>query len=82
MSVSFRHRIATIAVAGAAAGGLLVAPSADAEPVEPVNVRASERYWACIAVDHVEVGTCLENPLPDLNDHGSLPAIVGGLLGR
>lgn len=78
---SFRRRLAAVAVAGAglalaAAGGASAAP---AETVGPASVAAG--YWACVAIDGVDVGTCLENPLPDLSGVPTVPDTVNGLLG-
>lgn len=76
---------ALLVAGGSVAAG--VASADTAETVEPTDVtqslrlRASERYWACLAIDHVDIGTCVENPLPDLNDYGSVPQIVGSLTG-
>ena len=80
-----RHRIAAaVAVAALCAGaGSTHAAMADTHSSDaPVDIRSTkDRYWACLAVDHVEVGTCIENPLPDLSGYDSLPEIIAGILG-
>lgn len=81
-----RHRIAVaVAVAALCAGaGSTHAAMADTAQRSdgPIDIRSTkDRYWACLAVDHVEVGTCIENPLPDLSGYPSVPEIVAGLLG-
>ncbi len=71
-------------VAAAAGIGLAAVPTASAEPAptpSPITIQAAERYWACVAVDQVHVGTCLQNPLPDLSGVRTVPDIVGSLLG-
>jgi hypothetical protein len=81
-----RHRIAiAVGVAVLCAGlGSTHAAMADTAPSSdaPVDIRSTkDRYWACLAVDHVEVGTCIENPLPDLSGYDSLPEIIARILG-
>ena len=61
-----RRRVAAVAIAAALAAGLGGAHVASAGPVDVTTPR--ERYWACVAVDTVDVGTCVGNPLPDPND--------------
>lgn len=79
--VAVRSAIAALAVAA----GALLAPQVSAAPVEPVDdpvtVTAAERYWACVAVDHVEVGACLGNPYPDLSQHPTVPELVERVTG-
>lgn len=80
-----KRRLCLIAAVAALAGGLTSAHVASADPVDGldgVDVRAErERYWACVAIDHVEIGACLSNPLPDLSRYPSVPEIVNGVLG-
>lgn len=54
---------------------------APAPHVDPLTLAVDEEYWACVALDHVEVGTCIENPLPDLSDVDDLEGLLGALLG-
>ena len=70
-----RRRLAAVAVAAALAAGLGSAHVASADLLDDgVDVRsAKERYWACVAVDTIQVGTCLRNPLPNPNDWGEPP---------
>ena len=57
-----RRRLAAIAILAALAGG--AGTAAQAATGDTVTEQ-QRRYWACLAVDHVEIGACLENPLPD-----------------
>ena len=66
-----RRRLAAVAIAAALAAGLGGAHVASAGPVDVNSPR--ERYWACVAVDTIEVGACLRNPLPDPDDWGRPP---------
>jgi hypothetical protein len=78
-----RRRIAAaIAIAAVACGGLGSAHVAMADTGDaPVDVRSTrDRYWACLAVDHVEIGTCVENPLPDMSEYPSVPEMVDQVL--
>lgn len=84
-SRTLRARLGLAAVAAALAGGFGVAGHADAAPVPeprdvPTAVAVDDDYWACLALDYVEVGMCLENPLPDLSEYPTVPDIVNGLL--
>ncbi len=47
--------------------GAVAAQASPTDDVQPPSVSAttSSSYWACIALDHVEIGACLRNPLPD-----------------
>ena len=83
ISNSFRRRLGLVAAAAALAGGVGLADHATAEldPVEPVDVTVSDDYWACLALDYVEVGTCIENPLPDLSGYPTVPDTLRRLLG-
>lgn len=62
------RRVAAVAALTSAAlvGGLAVAPVADAAPEpEVTSMQMQARStWACIAVRGVNVGFCLDNPLP------------------
>ena len=66
-----RRRLAAVAIAAALAAGLGGAHVASAGPVDVHTPR--DRYWACVAVDTVDVGACVRNPLPDPNDLGRPP---------
>ncbi len=57
--------------------GALALPSAEATPAPP-DVSASE--WACLAVAGVDLGLCLENPVPDLGALPTVPELLGGVL--
>ena len=75
-----RRRIAAL-VAGVAlaGGGGSVAHAAATDDVS-VN-QTQERYWACLAVDHVEIGTCVKNPYPDPSTWPHPTDIVEGVVG-
>lgn len=63
-----RRRLVLVLAAVAATFGTFGAVTAQASPVDaeaPSVDTTSKEYWACVAIDHVEVGACLENPLPD-----------------
>lgn len=80
------RRIALLTGALAAAFALTGVGIAHADlldgPHEPsVDVPAGQRYWACLAIDHVEVGACVSNPLPDLSEHPTVPDVVDDLTG-
>ena len=80
-----RHRIAVaigVAVLCAGVGSTHAMADTARSSEAPIDINSTkDRYWACLAVDHVEVGTCIENPLPDLSGYESLPEIVAGILG-
>lgn len=79
-----RRRIAAaIATTAVLSGGLGSAHVAMADPGdESIDIRSTrDRYWACVAVDYVEIGTCIANPLPDMSAYPSVPEIVDSLLG-
>lgn len=84
VTTSFRRRLGLVVAAAAVAGGFGVASHATAAPappaVEPAAVTMSDDYWACVALDYVDVGMCLENPLPDLSEHRTVPDTVNDLL--
>lgn len=69
---------AAFALTGA---GIAHADVLDGGDQPSVDVEAAERYWACIAIDHVEVGACLSNPLPDLSEYPTVPDMVDDLTG-
>ena len=78
-----RRRLTAVAVAAALLGGLGTAhvAAADSGAEEPVDVRSmKEKYWACVAVDHVEIGACIENPFPDMSGYPSVPQLLDQLL--
>ena len=78
-----RRRIAAaIATTAVLCGGLGSAHVAMADTGdEPVDIRSTrDRYWACVAVDYVEIGTCIENPLPDMSAYPSVPEMVDRVL--
>lgn len=87
ISNSLQRRLGLVAAAAALAGGLGLAElssvanaTAGSEPIEPVDVAVSDDYWACLALDYVEVGTCIENPLPDLSGYPTVPDMLHRLL--
>lgn len=84
ISNSFRRRLGLVAAASTLVGGfgLAEAATAQSEPVERTNVAVSGDYWACLALDYVEVGACLENPLPDMSGYPTVPDTLRGLLGN
>ncbi|WP_436796224.1 hypothetical protein [Actinospongicola halichondriae] len=76
--------IAATAVLGATlALGAVALPSAQATPepatIAPPAVTASE--WACLAVGGVDLGLCLDNPVPDTSGLPTVPEILGDVLG-
>lgn len=81
-----RRRVATVTLAAALVGGLggahvAASDSGAGDAVEGVEVRAAKDYWACVAVDHVNVGACVENPFPDLSQYPTVPELLDQLLG-
>ena len=69
-----RRRLAAVVVTAALAGGLGSAHVASADVLDDgVDLRSAKGYWACVAVDTIQVGTCLHNPLPNPNDWGQPP---------
>ena len=66
---SIRRRLAIVATALAALGGAAVVTagdaSADPAPRAGDHVRG-RRLLGVLAVQHVNIGACLANPLPDL----------------
>ena len=70
-----RRRLAAVVIAAALTGGLGSAHVASADDLgDDLDLRSTrERYWACVAVDTIHVGTCIRNPLPDPNDWGKPP---------
>ncbi len=67
---SLRRRLALVATALVTLGGAAVAMAADAsaDPApSQVEYRVADGYWACVAVQRVNVGACLANPLPHLS---------------
>ena len=79
---STRTRTRALAIAGLALAAL-AAPSAQATTGGQSRqaVATMGDYWACLALDHVEVGTCLENPLPDPSQWPPLQQIIKDLTG-
>ena len=76
ITTAFRRRLTVAAAAAVLAGGLGAASHAHA-----ADVSVDDDYWACAALDHVEVGTCVENPLPDLSGYPTVPDTLRQLLG-
>ncbi len=65
-----RRRVAVVVTALLALGGAGVTTAADAsaDPApSQVEYRVADGYWACVAVQNVDVGVCLANPLPHLS---------------
>ena len=60
-------------------------PAADPVPVrsvaEDLDVQRAGEYWACLVLDYVEAGTCLEDPLPDPSQLPSVRQLVYDLTG-
>lgn len=79
------RRIATGIATGltAAAIGVFAVPTADAapaaDPLESTTVTASE--WACIALGEVDVGLCIDDPIPDTSGLPTVPEILEDTLG-
>lgn len=82
------RRLVLMAAAAAAVAGV-AAPTALADTdvtnvtndPAPVTVAQAERYWACVAVGYVNVGTCVSNPLPDLSQYPTVPDTIHDLTG-
>lgn len=83
------NRRRTALLAAVVAGASLLTPQALADEAgdrpavgDVIDVQtAQERYWACVALDHVHVGTCLENPLPDVSGYPTVPDTLRRVLG-
>lgn len=62
---------------------VLVAAPAQADPTVPdaPSVSVPAGYWACVAIDHLHLGGCIDNPLPDLSDQPSVRQIVADATG-
>ncbi len=76
-----RRRTAAVAfsTAGILALGAFTLPTAQAEPVVPEKAIAAE--WACLAVGEVDLGLCLDNPIPDISALPTVPETLADLLG-
>lgn len=76
------RRLAILAASTIAFVGGFGASQAQAEPDldVPVTSLSSEDYWACVALDYVEVGACVGNVFPDPTEYGTLPGIIGGVV--
>jgi hypothetical protein len=62
--------------------GLFFGPTADAAPAAdalPSEVTASE--WACLAVGEIDVGLCIDDPVPDTSGLPTVPEILDDVLG-
>lgn len=80
MTRTRRIALATSTGLAAAAIGFFAVPTADAAPAEPVpSVTASE--WACLAVGEVDLGLCIDNPIPDTSGLPTVPEILDDVLG-
>lgn len=65
--------------AAAFALGMTAAPTAQAAPAQATpSITASE--WACLAVGELDLGLCLDNPLPDTSGLPTVPEILDDLL--
>lgn len=75
-----RRRTALIGLSGAAlALGAAATPAAQAAPAAPAEpVTTAE--WACLAVGEIDLGLCLDNPIPDTSGLPTVPEILGNLL--
>ena len=85
---SRRRRVATAigTALTAATIGIFAIPTADATPAPapatdavPTTVTASE--WACLALGEVDIGLCLDNPIPDTSGLPTVPEILEDTLG-
>lgn len=79
-----RRLVLMVAAAVVAAGVAAPAAVADADATNdpaPVTLEQAERYWACVAVGYVNVGTCVSNPLPDLSQYPTVPDTIHDLTG-
>lgn len=65
----------------AAAIGLLAVPTADAAPAEPVPTTVTASEWACLALGEVDLGLCVDNPIPDTSGLPTVPEILDDVLG-
>lgn len=80
-----RQAVAAVAAAAFVAGAVLPAdatpaPSAAAEPAAELPVTPLRDEWACLALGDLDLGTCLENPLPDLSPYqGLLQSLIAAL---
>ena len=73
-----RRRLVLLLASIALASGTFGAVSAHAEPSAPAPTvdSTSGRYWACVALNWVDVGTCLRNPLPDPSTVPSVRQVI------
>lgn len=74
------RRLAIVIASALAVVGGVGASQAQAGPDldAPVTTLSSD-YWACVAVDYVEVGACVGNVFPDLTEYGTVPGIIDGV---
>ncbi len=66
--------------AAALALGVTATPTAQAAAV-PVTPSVTASEWACLAIGEVDLGLCLDNPLPDTSGLPTVPEILDDLLG-
>lgn len=79
-----RRRLTAAAAVGVAlAFGLgSTTASADPAPQEVPQISLTSAYWACLVIEELNVGTCIENPLPDASQLPSIPGLLDLLGGR
>ncbi len=77
------RRITLAAGSAALAGaiGFLAVPTADAAPSEPVPTTVTASEWACLALGEVDLGLCVDNPIPDTSGLPTVPEILDDVLG-
>lgn len=81
MNRTRRIVLATGTGIAAAALGFVAVPTADAAPAEPVPAAVTASEWACLALGEVDLGLCLDNPIPDTSGLPTVPEILDDVLG-
>lgn len=81
MTRTRRIAIALGTAASAATIGVLAVPTAEAAPTEPVPASVTASEWACLALGEVDLGLCIDNPIPDTSGLPTVPEILDDVLG-
>ncbi len=80
MNRTRRIALATGTGIAAATIGFFAVPTADAAPAEPIPTTVTASEWACLALGEVDLGLCLDNPIPDTSDWPTVPEILDDVL--
>lgn len=81
MNRTRRTALATGTGVAAATLAFIAVPTADAAPTEPVPATVTASEWACLALGEVDLGLCLDNPIPDTSGLPTVPEILEDVLG-